>query len=58
MNKDDLQQRIDTINNQMTVLKSNYAQLEGHLAEANFWLEEVKNKEQEINNTNIEIAEE
>ena len=46
MNKDEIQQRIDTINNQMQVLKANYAQLEGHLSEAKYWLEQIELKKE------------
>jgi len=48
LNKEKLQERIDTINNQMQVIKANYAQLEGHLAEANHWLNELNVKNSDI----------
>lgn len=38
MTREEIEQRIATINNEMTLIKSNYAKLEGHLAEAQHWL--------------------
>jgi uncharacterized protein YpuA (DUF1002 family) len=47
--KDEIQQRIETINNEMAQVRSSYAKLEGHLAEAQHWLSQLElKKENEI----------
>ena len=38
MTKEELQDRIIAINNELTATKANQAKLEGHLAEAHHWL--------------------
>jgi hypothetical protein len=45
LSKQELQDRVVMINNEMLQLKSNYNKLEGHLAETNHWLMEVIKKE-------------
>ncbi len=40
MTIDELQQRVITISNEMTLVKAHYAKLEGHLEEAQYWLTE------------------
>ena len=44
--------RIESIKNEMLQMKSNYAKLEGHLAEAIHWLAELQKTENEIVNIN------
>ncbi len=38
MNKEQLQERITVISNEMAQIKAQYAKLEGHLQEATHWL--------------------
>lgn len=47
LNKDELQQRIVAITNEMIQTKANYAKLEGHLAESQHWLTDLVTKEAE-----------
>jgi hypothetical protein len=41
LNKEQIQQRIDKINNEIIQVRSSYIKLEGHLAEAEHWLLEL-----------------
>ena len=54
VNKAELQERVATINAEIFQLKSNYAKLEGHLAEAQHWLSELIKSEEEIKNESSE----
>lgn len=47
MDKQEIQARIDAINNEMVQVKAHYSKLEGHLGEAQHWLLELGKKEAE-----------
>jgi prefoldin subunit 5 len=51
MNKQDLEQRISAITNEMSLVKANYAKLEGHLNECQHWLETLNKSEKECATT-------
>ncbi len=46
MNKEELQQRIKNINDEMSAMRQNYAKLEGHLAENLHWLKQLEDADQ------------
>jgi len=48
LNKEILAQRIEAITNEMTVLRANYAKLEGHLSECQHWVDALIKKESEL----------
>lgn len=43
MNRDEIEKRIESIKNEMEILKKGYSKLEGHLEEANHWLAQIVN---------------
>ena len=47
MNKEELQQRIIALSNDLAQVKANYVKLEGHLEESNYWFMEILKKESE-----------
>ncbi len=47
MDKQQLQERIKNINDEMASMRQNYAKLEGHLAESLHWLKGIEQKELE-----------
>lgn len=51
MDKQQLQERIAAITNEMVQTKANYAKLEGHLGEAQHWLNDLimKDAHQDLN---------
>jgi hypothetical protein len=53
MNKEQLQERIGKINEEMIQVKATYAKLEGHLGEAQHWLTDLILKE---TNSNLECT--
>lgn len=55
MNKEDLQNRIITINKDLLNMRANVLKLEGHLSEANYWLATIFKIE--MDNENTESAE-
>ncbi len=55
MNKQEIQDRIIAINNEMTQLKANYAKLEGHLGEAQHWMSTLLKFETEQEAKSLEV---
>lgn len=51
MNKQQIEERISAITNEMAMLKANYAKLEGHLNEAQHWLMQLELKEKSTEET-------
>ena len=47
MDKELIQERIDTIKKEMEVTKSNFAKLEGHLGEATHWMATIEKSERD-----------
>lgn len=57
MNKEDLQNRIITINKDLINMRANVLKLEGHLSEANHWLASIFKMEMtNENNASAEIV--
>ena len=52
MNIEDLQSRIVSLTSEMNQTKSNYAKLEGHLAETQHWLQKLIMEREAFDNEN------
>lgn len=58
LNKEQIQQRIDAINQEMINAKARYAQLEGHLSESMHWKATIEQEEQEAEKLVTELVNE